>query len=626
MPRLNPSRRLWDAALLMDLDRLQRCYAIARDDLLAQRNPQGHWTGELSTSALSTATAVSALQLVVRNDPAQTERLQPLIDGGVRYLTENQNPDGGWGDTDRSYSNIATSMLAVAALTIAGRREELADQIAFAENYIEAHGGIPGLRRRYGKDKTFAVPILTNYALAGLVDWREVSPLPFELACLPQKFYKLMKLPVVSYAIPALVAIGQARYFHRPPWNPLLRGLRAAAANKSLKVLQRMQPASGGYLEAAPLTSFVVMSLASIGQAKNRVAVNGVRFLLDSVRPDGSWPIDTNLANWATTLSINAIAAGGDDVGTLDCLPWVLANQYQETHPFTGADPGGWGWTDLSGSVPDADDTPGAMLAIAHFFHSPSSDNETRRQIATAARNGARWLIDLQNGDGGWPTFCEGWGTQPFDRSGSDLTAHAIRALHVWRDELKELPVDRALERGFRYLEKQQRDDGSWLPLWFGNQDQYDDENPIYGTVKVLLAYRDLGRMTTDAARKGARWLAAQQNDDGGFGGGSSVPTLCGGASESSVEETALAVEALLAADKRDISPEILPQAVGWLCQGVEDGSYVNCSPIGFYFSKLWYYEKLYPRVMTVASLGAALQANASVPPAPETVTTSSDH
>ena len=38
---------------------------------------------------------------------------------------------------------------------------------------------------------------------------------------------------------------------------------------------------------------------------------------------------------------------------------WLLEQQYTERHPYTGADPGGWGWTDLPGSVPDADDTPG---------------------------------------------------------------------------------------------------------------------------------------------------------------------------------------------------------------------------------------------------------------------------
>ena len=33
-------------------------------------------------------------------------------------------------------------------------------------------------------------------------------------------------------------------------------------------------------------------------------------------------------------------------------------------HPYTGAAPGGWAWTDLPGGVPDADDTPGALLAL----------------------------------------------------------------------------------------------------------------------------------------------------------------------------------------------------------------------------------------------------------------------
>ena len=35
---------------------------------------------------------------------------------------------------------------------------------------------------------------------------------------------------------------------------------------------------------------------------------DGVKFLVNSVRPDGSWPIDTNLATWNTTLAINALA------------------------------------------------------------------------------------------------------------------------------------------------------------------------------------------------------------------------------------------------------------------------------------------------------------------------------
>ena len=38
------------------------------------------------------------------------------------------------------------------------------------------------------------------------------------------------------------------------------------------------------------------------------VLESGLQFLLDSKRDDGSWPIDTNLATWVTTLSIGALA------------------------------------------------------------------------------------------------------------------------------------------------------------------------------------------------------------------------------------------------------------------------------------------------------------------------------
>src|SRR5207247_2849173 len=100
-----------------------------------------------------------------------------------------------------------------------------------AESWLTSKYGPPAnwpeaIRRRYGKDRTFATPILTTCALAGLVSWDEVPPLPFELACLPQSWFRFLRLQVVSYALPALIAIGQAVHHHPPPWNPITRLLR----------------------------------------------------------------------------------------------------------------------------------------------------------------------------------------------------------------------------------------------------------------------------------------------------------------------------------------------------------------------------------------------------------------
>src|SRR5207248_1112089 len=114
---------------------------------------------------------------------------------------------------------------------------------------------------------------------------------------------------------------------------------------------------------------------------------------------------------------------------------------------------------------------------------------------------GSHWLERLQNRDGGWPTFCRGWGSLPFDRSGSDLTAHVLRALKQWNSHYEgewywktfqkitahakfdfsgrwHMPGWHYFPPGLAYLAEHQRPDGSWVPLWFGNQHAPDDANP----------------------------------------------------------------------------------------------------------------------------------------------------
>src|SRR5207237_3394686 len=162
--------------------------------------------------------------------------------------------------------------------------------------------------------------------------------------------------------------------------------------------------------------------------------------------------------------------------------------QHTKRHPFTGTDPGGFGWSDLSGAVPDADDTPGAVLALLNTLALIGPCEELpigHRQMARMVRSSVaalRWLIRLRNSDGGWPTFCRGWGRLPFDRSGADLTAHSLRALAPFEGARESVVLDRAL----RFLKDQQRPDGSWLPLWFGNQHMSGETNPTYGTARVL--------------------------------------------------------------------------------------------------------------------------------------------
>jgi squalene-hopene/tetraprenyl-beta-curcumene cyclase len=341
------------------------------------------------------------------------------------------------------------------------------------------------------------------------------------------------------------------------------------------------------------------MSLVDAGEAGSPIVEHGLRFLRLAARADGSWAIDANLATWVTTLSIDALDADRD----LDpddrrrLLAWLLDQQTSERHPFTHARPGAWGWTDLSGSVPDADDTAGALLALWTLGGAAQ---------AGRAACGIEWLLDLQNGDGGIPTFCRGWGALPFDRSAPDLTAHAIRAWCRWRPHVPGPlgdRMDRARRRAVTYLVRTQRADGSWSPLWFGNQHAHGELNLTYGTARVVVALGADGLRETidvrEAYDRGLAWLVGAQMPDGGWGGGAGTP--------SSVEETGVALQALAGARGAGRSFEMaVARGVEWLIAATDEGRAAPPSPIGLYFARLWYYEELYPVVFALAGLRGA--------------------
>ncbi len=572
--------------------------ANARKSLLDMREPSGHWRGELSSSALSTAVAAFALHMV---DPGE---YVDAVSRGMSWLAKNRNDDGGWGDTTASSSNMSTTLLCWSALSATARgAPSFQPTVAGAAHWLEssarrtdANSIASVVLRHYGNDRTFAAPILAMCAMAGTlgdgdVAWEDVPQLPFEFAVCPPRVFRWLSLSVVSYAIPALIAVGLVRHRHCPVASAPRTSLRNAVTPRALRVLERMQPESGGFLEATPLTAFVTMSLAASELRSHRVVQEGVRFLLASQREDGSWPIDSDLATWVTTLSVNALSTGGDIPFASALRQWLLSQQTRTRDPFTAAAPGGWGWTDRPGSVPDADDTSGALLALRRLMADREAD-------PAVARRGVLWLLNLQNRDGGWPTFCRGWGRLPFDRSCPDITAHALRALDEWYDSMDvalQRRINAAMQWSVSYLEKVQREDGSWVPLWFGNEAVPNAENPTYGTARVVSALNSIspGRLPRldHLVESGCRWLAGSQRDDGGWGGDRNAPP--------SVEETAVSVEALAGAGMS----EFALRGSDWLMHATDRGRSFPTAPIGLYFASLWYSEKLYPVVFTVSAL-----------------------
>lgn len=570
----------------------------------------GYWTGKLSSSALSTAVAIVALKIA--DDNSDNE----LVTRGFNWLCKHINTDGGYGDTPESISNVSTTLLCYAAISycqVDGNGQmtlNAMDRWLLAQGISIDSGNVTtAILELYGNDRTFSIPIISMLTLCGAIpaeSLEKVPVLPFELTLLPASFYRFVNLQVVSYALPALIGVGIYLHRHRKK-RVLRRGLyRDLFVRKAIDELNNMVPESGGFLEAIPLTGFVAMCLIASGEKVNRTVMKGIDFLRRQQRDDGSWPIDTDLSTWVTTLSVKALGNDlskvmpEDQVFTL--RNHLLGSQFRTIHPFNSAKPGGWGWTSFSGSVPDADDTPGAILALVEMYC--GSDDEDRAII-----NGCSWLSDLQNRDGGLPTFCKGWGNLPFDRSCADLTGHALlaflRTVEMLHDRIPSgtlLRIKKSAVRALAYLEKNQSADGSWLPLWFGNQKTADKTNPAYGTAKVCIYLRDcislkhtgseFGKRLEKLIQKAHQYLMRNQNDDGSWGGMKDI----GG----TIEETSLAVSALAGYNKKACL-----RGISWL----GDQEKLSASPIGLYFALLWYDEQMYPLIYYTDALRRFLQS-----------------
>ena len=560
------------------MEKVERLIRELTDKLCSLRQEDGIWRGVLSSSAISTSVSLFALYEIDK------EKYRSVIEDAAKWLEDTMCEDGSWGDSVDSPSNPTATLLSFAALHAVGYDSPRTRQLL-----TERFGGysddkiIDGVLKYYGKDLTFSVPILVMCAMTGVIhSWDKIPSFPFELAVLPQRFFRFLNLPVVSYAIPALIAVGILRF--KKGKRGLVSGIRQRFIPSCLKVLTRLQPEDGGFLEAAPLTAFVSMCMSGAGYREHPVTQKAAQFLVNTVRTDGSWPIDTDLSGWLTSLSIRVL---GDDLPNRDFLLSQLKNnQTKVEHPFTGAKAGGWGWSDLSGSVPDGDDTSGALIALHHLTHGVR---------CKGVKSGVKWLMALQNNDGGMPTFCKGWGKLPFDRSSADITAHALLALGSWRKQLPaalQIQVENSEKRLLAWLETHQAEDGSWTPLWFGDQDSDDEASPVYGTATALDYLAQLSFSST-MTQSGIEFLLQSQNEDGGWGGKKGV--------ESKATLTGKALSAL--AGNADTPKAAMERAVDYLLKRYEEGTLLKNEPIGLYFARLWYSEELYPLIFVLDGL-----------------------
>jgi squalene-hopene/tetraprenyl-beta-curcumene cyclase len=342
---------------------------------------------------------------------------------------------------------------------------------------------------------------------------------------------------------------------------------------------------------------------------------------------------------WDTGIALRALADSGlqpDHPAVERAVEWLLNMQITKPGDWSEtvkAEPAAWCFEFANDFYPDSDDTSMVVMALANQFvpaasdalvpdlhvladkQQPTAKEQNDRTVllrrTTRAIDGAeRWLLAMQNRDGGWGAFDRDNDHEflcyiPFadhnaiiDPSTPDLAARVLECL----GRLGRRVGDPAIDRAVKYLRSTQEADGSWFGRW--------GVNYIYGTWQVLTGLRDVGVPTDDPAIvAGANWLLSYQQTCGGWGESADSYTdpHRRGQGPTTPSQTAWALLGLIAAGRHDDAAT--ERGIRWLInQQCEDGTWEETEFTGTGFPRVFYLRyhmyRIYFPLMALARWG----------------------
>ncbi|NUO48880.1 MAG: hypothetical protein HOV80_08495 [Polyangiaceae bacterium] len=244
---------------------------------------------------------------------------------------------------------------------------------------------------------------------------------------------------------------------------------------------------------------------------------------------------------WSTALAAMALRAAGPAsrgetlrrayAYLLSCqsrVPMPAENQRRAGARRTG----GWPFQRGNDTMPDTDDTGVVLAALCE-----EAKDRAPRDLYRAIDDGVAWLRDMQNPDGGFPTFV--WGlpskapgpmfTRDLRMALDDpkaLLASFVRPAPEYGDPALEgvtgrvlwglgaagvTREDPAVCQAIDFLRSQQCDFGAWWGRWKACY--------LAETATILIGLAAVGEdMTSDYVKRAVRFMLGCQNEDGGFG------------------------------------------------------------------------------------------------------------
>jgi squalene-hopene/tetraprenyl-beta-curcumene cyclase len=645
---------------------LQAAIDRGRQRLLALQKADGHWVGELQGDTILESEFILLLAFLGRETDERVTK-------AARYIRAQQQPDGGWSNYPGGPADVSVSVKAYFALKIAGH-DANADYMKRAREVIRGLGGAAAcnsftkfylaLLGEFPYDNCASVPpemvLLPKWAYVNIYafsSWTRTIVVPLSIFSahrpvrhLPEALgiRELFLLPPETPLWPH-PPTGQwfswTNFFLGTDWlykklSPVLGPVRRWAVKKAAQWMNDHCADSDGVGAIFPPMIYTVVALRCLGYADDAPAMRWALKQLDDL---GIEEGDTLRLQpcfspvWDTALTLIGLADAGH-VGPemTRGVRWLLDREvrqpgdWSETNP--GLEPGGWFFEYRNYLYPDTDDTAMVLMALDRALGAegkrirstasgvavsdrPESVQVTEplplAAVTDAARRGLRWLLAMQNRDGGWAAFDRDINRElltkvPFadhnamlDPSCPDITGRVLEALGHFGIGIDYLEVQKAIA----FLERTQEASGAWPGRW--------GVNYIYGTWQVLAGLRRIGYdMNAPMVRQAVDWLQQVQQPGGCWGESCASyddPSLAGQGTPTA-SQTAWALLGLLAAGEHE--SETVRRGIRYLLDTQRaDGNWHEEPFTGTGFPKVFYLKyHMYSLYFPVMALARYLQ------------------